>query len=104
MAHETTSSVWQLLPAPLHRPPLTENEHVEVCVVGAGIAGLSAAYELACEGRRVLVVADRPIGFGNTGRTTAHLSNVLDDRFDAVSRLHGVDRARLAQESHAAAI
>jgi glycine/D-amino acid oxidase-like deaminating enzyme/nitrite reductase/ring-hydroxylating ferredoxin subunit len=104
MVHETTSSVWQVLTDPLHRPPVTENEQVEVCVVGAGIAGLSAAYELACEGRRVLVVADRPVGFGNTGRTTAHLSNVLDDRFDTVSRVHGTDRTRLAQESHAVAI
>jgi glycine/D-amino acid oxidase-like deaminating enzyme/nitrite reductase/ring-hydroxylating ferredoxin subunit len=104
MADETTSSVWQLLSDPLHRPPLAEDVHAEVCVVGAGIVGLSAAYELAAAGRPVLVLSDRPIGHGNTGRTTAHLSNVLDDRFDAVSRLHGVERARLAQESHAAAI
>ena len=104
MANDTTSSLWQQLTDPLHRPPLAEDTHVEVCVVGAGIAGLSAAYELAVASRTVLVLADRPVGSGNTGRTTAHLSNVLDDRFDAVSRLHGVERARLAQESHAAAI
>jgi glycine/D-amino acid oxidase-like deaminating enzyme/nitrite reductase/ring-hydroxylating ferredoxin subunit len=104
MADETTSSVWQLLTDPIHRPPLAEDAHADVCVVGAGIVGLSAAYELTAAGRQVLVLSDRPIGHGNTGRTTAHLSNVLDDRFDAVSRLHGVERARLAQESHAAAI
>jgi glycine/D-amino acid oxidase-like deaminating enzyme/nitrite reductase/ring-hydroxylating ferredoxin subunit len=104
MTDDTTSSVWQLLADPLHRPPLAEDAHVDVCVVGAGIVGLSAAYELAAAGRQVLVLSDRPIGHGNTGRTTAHLSNVLDDRFDEVSRLHGVERARLAQESHAAAI
>lgn len=104
MADDTTTSVWQQLTDPLHRPPLAEDAHVEVCVVGAGIAGLSAAYELAVAGRTVLVLADRPVGHGNTGRTTAHLSNVLDDRFDAVGRLHGVERARLAQQSHAAAI
>ena len=74
MADDTTSSDWQQLTDPLHRPPLAEDAHVEVCVVGAGIAGLSAAYELAAAGRAVLVLADRPVGFGNTGRTTgAHL-------------------------------
>jgi glycine/D-amino acid oxidase-like deaminating enzyme/nitrite reductase/ring-hydroxylating ferredoxin subunit len=104
MAEDTTSSIWQLLTQPIHRPPLTEQAHLDVCVIGAGIAGLSAAYELAAAGRKVTVVADRPIGYGNTGRTTAHLSNVLDDRFEAVRRLHGGERARLAQESHAAAI
>ena len=104
MADDITSSVWQLLADPLHRPPLAEGTHAEICVVGAGIAGLSAGYELAAAGRQVLVLSDRPIGHGNTGRTTAHLSNVLDDRFDEVSRLHGVERTRLAQESHAAAI
>jgi glycine/D-amino acid oxidase-like deaminating enzyme/nitrite reductase/ring-hydroxylating ferredoxin subunit len=104
MTDDATSSIWQLLCDPLHRPPLLEDERTDVCVVGAGIAGLSAAYELARAGRQVVVIADRPVGEGNTGRTTAHLSKAIDDRFEHVIRLHGSERARLAQESHASAI
>lgn len=76
----------------------------EVCVVGAGIAGLSAAYLLACEGKRVVVVDDGPVGGGETSRTTAHLASYLDDRFHVLESLHGKEGARLAAESHAAAI
>jgi len=83
---------------------LAEQARVDVCVVGAGIAGLSVAYQLARVGRRVLVLDDGPIGGGNTSRTTAHLSNVLDDRFFEVERVRGTEAMRLAAQSHAAAI
>jgi glycine/D-amino acid oxidase-like deaminating enzyme len=75
-----------------------------VCVVGAGIAGLTTAYLLAREGRSVVVLDDGPIGGGDTGRTTAHLSNALDDRYYNLERLFGVSGARLAAESHTKAI
>jgi glycine/D-amino acid oxidase-like deaminating enzyme/nitrite reductase/ring-hydroxylating ferredoxin subunit len=39
-----------------------------------------------------------------TGRTTAHLVNALDDRYFELERLHGEEGARLAAESHTAAI
>jgi glycine/D-amino acid oxidase-like deaminating enzyme/nitrite reductase/ring-hydroxylating ferredoxin subunit len=59
---------------------------------------------LARQGRRVLVVDDGPIGGGETGRTTAHLSDALDDRYRSLERLHGPDGARVAAESHRRAI
>ncbi|MBL8739780.1 MAG: FAD-dependent oxidoreductase, partial [Myxococcales bacterium] len=76
----------------------------DVCIVGAGIAGLSTAYELLLRGLRVVVLDDGPIGGGETARTTAHLANALDDRFVELARLHGEEGARLAAESHAEAI
>jgi len=77
---------------------------VDVAVIGGGIFGLSAAYFLAHEGRRVAVLEDGVIGSGETGRTTAHLASALDDRFFRLEQLHGQDGARLAYQSHAAAI
>lgn len=76
----------------------------DVCVVGAGIAGLTTAYQLTRAGRRVLVLDDGAIGAGQTARTTAHLSCVLDDRYAELERLRGAEVARLAASSHAAAI
>src|SRR5437763_4645936 len=84
--------------------PLQADSSADVCVVGAGIAGLSTAYLLAREGKTVIVLDDGHIGGGETGRTTAHLSNALDDRYYELERLHGRERARLAAESHTAAI
>jgi glycine/D-amino acid oxidase-like deaminating enzyme/Rieske Fe-S protein len=83
---------------------LQERISTDVCIVGAGIAGLSTAYLLTRAGKSVVVVDDGPIGGGMTGRTTAHLVNALDDRYDELERLHGADVARLAAESHTAAI
>src|SRR6185295_18711138 len=45
-----------------------------------------------------------PLGGGMTQRTTAHLSNAIDDRYLRIERLHGREGARLAAESHTAAI
>lgn len=84
--------------------PLTEDAHADVCIVGAGIAGMTTAYLLSKEGKSVIVLDDGPIGGGMTGRTTAHLVNALDDRYFELERLHGEKGARLAAESHTAAI
>lgn len=72
--------------------------------MGAGISGLTTAYLLAREGRKVVVLDDGPIGGGETGRTTAHIVNALDDRYFELERLHGSHGTRLAAESHTAAI
>jgi glycine/D-amino acid oxidase-like deaminating enzyme/nitrite reductase/ring-hydroxylating ferredoxin subunit len=73
-------------------------------VIGAGIAGLTTAYMLAREGKSVVVLDDGPIAGGETGRTTAHLSNAVDDRYVEIERLHGERGARIAAESHTRAI
>jgi glycine/D-amino acid oxidase-like deaminating enzyme/nitrite reductase/ring-hydroxylating ferredoxin subunit len=83
---------------------LADDTVVDVCVVGAGIAGLSVAYELTRQGAEVVVLDHGDVGGGETGRTSAHLSNALDDRFYRLARIHGAEAARLAASSHATAI
>ncbi|MFN2433523.1 MAG: FAD-dependent oxidoreductase [Gemmatimonadota bacterium] len=83
---------------------LTADHEADVCVVGAGIAGLTTAYLLACEGKSVVVLDDGPIAGGETSRTTAHLTNAVDDRYVEIERLHGPEGARRSAESHSAAI
>ena len=98
-----TVSGWAQARGPSH-PALREDLRVDVCVVGAGIAGLSAAYFLAGDGKRVVVLDDGVPGGGETGRTSAHLSCALDDGFVNIEETHGRAAARLAAESHATAI
>ena len=97
-------SHWMATAAIPPRPPLEGAVRTDVLVVGAGIAGLTTAYYLAAEGRRVLVADDGPIGGGQTERTTAHLSTAIDDRYVEIERLHGREGARLAAQSHSTAI
>jgi glycine/D-amino acid oxidase-like deaminating enzyme/nitrite reductase/ring-hydroxylating ferredoxin subunit len=98
-----SQSVWMTSDTPLFAA-LPDDAVSDVCIVGAGIAGLSTAYLLAREGVSVIVLDDGPIGGGETGRTTAHLSNAIDDRYVEIERLHGQEGARMAAESHTAAI
>lgn len=99
-----TTSVWMNTAANPDFPALTADARADVCIVGAGIAGLTTAYLCAKAGKSVVIVDDGPIGSGETERTTAHLASALDDRFFELEKLHGADGARLAYESHAAAI
>ena len=62
------------------------------------------AYLLAQAGRKVIVLDDSRIGNGETGRSTAHLTAALDDRYWRIEQMHGVEGARLAAQSHTAAI
>ena len=99
-----SSSLWMAKHAPPPFPSLDEDTSADVCIIGAGIAGLTTAYLLAREGKRVVVLDAADPGAGQTGRTTAHLASVLDDRFHELEKLHGEKGARLAAESHMAAI
>jgi glycine/D-amino acid oxidase-like deaminating enzyme len=96
--------VWMRSSAPLETGPLREDLEADVCIVGCGIAGLSTAYLLSRGGYSVVVLDSGPLGGGETGRTTAHLSNALDDRYYELERLHGASSAKDAAESHTAAI
>jgi glycine/D-amino acid oxidase-like deaminating enzyme/nitrite reductase/ring-hydroxylating ferredoxin subunit len=99
-----TTSVWMQTADVPDEPQLKADVQADVCIVGAGIAGLTTAYLLAKEGKRVVVLDDGPAAGGETCRTTAHLVNALDDRYYELERLHGEEGARLAAESHTAAI
>ncbi|HEU4628901.1 MAG TPA: FAD-dependent oxidoreductase [Gemmatimonadaceae bacterium] len=99
-----TTPLWAATADVPDHPPLGEDATTDVCIVGAGLAGLTTAYLLGRAGRDVLVLDDNPIGGGETGRTTAHLSSALDDRYVRLERLHGPEGARLAAESHTSAI
>src|SRR4051812_23886742 len=99
-----TESIWMASASVPSFGPLGEDTDADVCVVGAGIAGMTTAYLLARQGRSVVVLDDGPIAAGQTQRTTAHLSNAIDDRYFEIERLHGEGGARLAAESHTAAI
>ena len=99
-----TVSAWMADERLAWRGALDGDRAVDVCVVGAGIAGLSVAYQLARVGRSVVVLEDGKIGSGETSRTTAHVSNAFDDRYALVERLHGEHAAQLVAESHTTAI
>jgi glycine/D-amino acid oxidase-like deaminating enzyme/nitrite reductase/ring-hydroxylating ferredoxin subunit len=105
MSKHSTEPAWKDPLKQFRAPALSGDLVSDVCIVGAGIAGLTTAYLLAKAGRKVTVIdhGESP-GGGETRYTTAHLSSVIDDRFQEVARIRGADAAHFAHESHAAAI
>lgn len=101
---ERSVSVWEATRAQRTTTPLHGDVHADVCVIGAGIAGMTTAYLLAKAGRSVIVLEKDAIGAGESGQTTAHLSSAMDDYFHTLEQVHGKEGSRIAFESHQAAI
>lgn len=99
-----TTSLWMATAEVPARRKLDRDVHSEVCIVGAGIAGLSTAYLLARAGKAVVVLEAGAVGGGMSARTTAHINNAFDDGYAEVERLHGEAGARCVADSHSAAI
>ncbi|HEY8278329.1 MAG TPA: FAD-dependent oxidoreductase [Bdellovibrionota bacterium] len=103
IAYQETHSVWQEADQPF-LPSLGSHETADVCVIGAGISGLTTAYELLESGRSVVVLERSELHSGQTILSSAHLVNALDDRYFTIRKKHGLEKARLAAESHTRAI
>src|SRR5215213_4904987 len=99
-----TVSYWEASESLIETGALSSSIETDVCIIGGGIAGLTTAYLLTKADRKVIVIDDGAIGGGETSRTTAHLSNALDDRIYRIEKWHGAEKARLAVQSHGAAI
>lgn len=96
--------VWAAMEEAAPHTQLFGTATADVCVVGAGIAGLTTAYHLAREGKSVIVIDDGLVGGGESCRTTAHLASALDEHYAEIEKSFGADGARLAYASHSAAV
>ena len=100
---ETHPPLWHKTKG-LDVPTLTRNLNTDVCIVGAGISGLTTAYHLLKKGLRIVVIDRKDLNDGETGHTSAHLSNALDDGFQKIKNIFGIAGLKLAFESHSRAI
>jgi len=80
-------------------PTLEADTSCDVTVIGGGIAGLTAAYLLSSAGKSVVLLEDGLLGSGESGRTTAHIYNALDDRYKEIEKAFSKDVSKLVAQS-----
>jgi len=97
-------SLWMRTMLPSFIQGLEADFASDVCVVGAGIAGLTTALRCLSRGYTVTVLDGGTVGGGETLRTSAHLASALDNGYAALERVHGPRGARLIADAHQAAI
>jgi glycine/D-amino acid oxidase-like deaminating enzyme/nitrite reductase/ring-hydroxylating ferredoxin subunit len=95
-------SVWSATTTMPAYPPLASNITVEVCVIGAGLAGVTTAYLLAKQGVSVALIEALSVGDGETSHTTAHIA-VPDEGYLDIEQSYGVEASRLVAQSFGSA-
>ena len=76
------------------RRTLTHDLDVDVCVIGAGLAGLTVAREIARRGWSVAVLEARQVAAGASGRNGGFVSPGFSERIDAIVERVGLPRAK----------
>jgi gamma-glutamylputrescine oxidase len=75
-------------------PKLESNIEADVCVVGGGFAGLSAAIELTDRGYSVVVLEAKQIGWGASGRNGGQIISGLACGQDVIEKNLGFEASR----------
>ncbi|OLE22435.1 MAG: hypothetical protein AUG49_19150 [Catenulispora sp. 13_1_20CM_3_70_7] len=89
---QATASIWLDEPY-TPRPPLEGRLSSEICIVGAGIAGLSAAWRMLELGVRPVVLDALTVAGGATGRNGGFFMAGVAPRYDEACRLWGPEVA-----------
>ena len=101
--HERQQSFWSELELPRFAP-LDRDLTADAVVIGAGLAGVSAARLLKQAGLRVALLERGRVGGVDTGNTTAHLTAVTDERLSGLVSRFGRHHAQAAWDAGLAAI
>ncbi|MBI1215898.1 MAG: FAD-dependent oxidoreductase [Alphaproteobacteria bacterium] len=80
-------------PAP-ERPALKGDAVCDICVIGAGFSGISAALHLAEKGHKVIVLEAVKVAFGASGRNGGQIINGYSRDYDTIKSRYGEDTAR----------
>lgn len=77
---------------------------VDVCIIGAGITGVTCGYELSKLGYTVSIIEKNEIGSGTTGRTTGKITSQHDSFYNYLEESFSIDTAKKYLEANENAI
>ncbi len=87
-----------------HFPTLDVLGDIDVVIIGGGLSGLTAGLLLQRAGYRTAILEQSHLGNGETGRTSAHLTEFPDAGFSRLVSDFGLDHARAVAQSKREAI
>ena len=99
------TSIWRS-----KNPPATEflslagDATADIAIVGAGITGLTTAYESLKKGKSVVVVEAGMVGGGTTGNSTGNLYIEVQDLYQTIREKHGLETTQMVFRSRNQAI
>lgn len=85
-------------------PSLDEDIHVDVAIIGGGIAGITCAYLLSVEGFKTAVIEADRILMGTTGHTTAKITSQHELIYDKIQTQMGKELAKQYADANDVAI
>jgi glycine/D-amino acid oxidase-like deaminating enzyme/nitrite reductase/ring-hydroxylating ferredoxin subunit len=98
-------SLWLETAPPRTAPaPLDTDISADVCIIGAGIVGVTAAYVLQQAGARIALIDAGRVGHGVTGHTTGKVSSQHGAIYARLQSKHGAQAARLYGAANEAAL
>ncbi|HEX8744084.1 MAG TPA: FAD-dependent oxidoreductase [Thermoleophilaceae bacterium] len=100
----SNTSLWIATTGQTAYPALDREIHVDVAVLGGGMAGLMTALLLKRDGRRVAVVEAGRVAAGVTAYTTAKVSSLHGIVYQDVESSFGADGARAYAQANEAGI
>src|SRR5436305_5564715 len=98
------TSLWVDTAPQTDYPVLKPDVHVDVAVLGGGIAGLTTALLLKRDGVRVAVIEAGRVGGGVTAYTTAKVTSLHGIQYKPVESSFGADGARTYAEANEAGL
>lgn len=95
-------SYWQDTTSSIKCEKVTEDLEVDIVIIGAGLAGVSLAYQLKDLPYRVVVVERGQVGFQTSGHTTAKITSLHGQIYQLLKKHYDIHYAHLyflSQES-----
>lgn len=88
----------------LNIKPLEKDEETEVCIIGAGMFGLTTGYYLTQQGKKVIILEKGEIGEKASGNTTGKITSQHGLFYDYLIKDHGEEMAQKYFETNEQAI
>jgi len=76
------------------RPQLSGTVEADACVIGGGLAGLTAALELVRRGKKTILLEAQRVAWAASGRNGGFVSNGFAEGLDEITRKVGLEAAR----------